>query len=106
MTKIDTYRPRIADKLLARKLKGKGAVLIEGAKWCGKTTTAEQLAHSVLYVSEPGKVGQNIELSRLNPSLLLKGEKPVSWTNGRSRRCFGTLLGLMPTTVLHSDFIS
>lgn len=76
MTKIETYRPRIADKLLARKLKGKGAVLIEGPKWCGKTTTAEQLAKSVLYVSEPGKVSQNIELSRLNPSLLLKGEKP------------------------------
>lgn len=76
MTKIDIYRPRIADKLLDRKLKGKGAVLIEGPKWCGKTTTAEQLAQSVLYVSEPGKVLQNIELSRLNPSLLLKGEKP------------------------------
>lgn len=76
MTKINKYRPRIADKLLSRKLKGKGAVLIEGAKWCGKTTTAEQLAKSVLYVSEPGKVAQNIELSRLNPSLLLKGEKP------------------------------
>lgn len=76
MTKIEKYRPRIADNLLSRKLKGKGAVLIEGPKWCGKTTTAEQLAKSILYVSEPGKVGQNIELSRLNPSLLLKGEKP------------------------------
>lgn len=76
MTKIETYRPRIADNLLSRKLKGKGAVLIEGPKWCGKTTTAEQLAQSVLYVSEPGKVAQNIELSRLNPSLLLRGEKP------------------------------
>lgn len=76
MTKIEIYRPRIADRLLARKLRGKGAVLIEGPKWCGKTTTAEQLARSVLYVSEPGKVSQNIELSRLNPSLLLQGEKP------------------------------
>lgn len=76
MTKTDSYRPRIADKLLVRKLKGKGAIVIEGAKWCGKTTTAEQLAKSVLYVSEPGKVDQNIELSRLNPSLLLNGEKP------------------------------
>ena len=76
MTKIETYRPRIADRLLARKLKGKGAVLIEGPKWCGKTTTAEQIARSVLYVSEPGKVKQNIELSRLRPSLLLEGEKP------------------------------
>lgn len=45
------YRPRIADRLLERKLEGKGAVLLEGAKWCGKTTTAEQLCKSVLYMS-------------------------------------------------------
>ena len=36
------YRKRIADEILKRKLEGKGAVLIEGPKWCGKTTTAEQ----------------------------------------------------------------
>lgn len=44
-----TYKKRIADGLLQRKLAGKGAVLIEGAKWCGKTTTAEQIAQSVKY---------------------------------------------------------
>ena len=44
----ENYRPRIADRLLERKLKGKGAVLLEGAKWCGKTTTAEQTCRSVL----------------------------------------------------------
>lgn len=76
MTKIEKYRPRIADKLLERKLKGKGAVLLEGAKWCGKTTTAEQICRSVLYMSEPGKREQNIQLARLNPALLLRGEKP------------------------------
>lgn len=76
MTDKSSYRPRIADKVLERKLKGKGAVLIEGAKWCGKTTTAEQLAQSVLYMSEPGKVQQNIQLATINPALLLKGEKP------------------------------
>ena len=38
------YRKRIADDILIRKLEGKGAVLIEGPKWCGKATTAEQLA--------------------------------------------------------------
>ena len=43
------YRKRIADDILARKLEGKGAVLIEGPKWCGKTTTAEQIAASILY---------------------------------------------------------
>lgn len=70
------YRPRIADRLLEHKLKGKGAVLIEGAKWCGKTTTAEQQANSVLYISEPGKVEQNVQLATLNPNLLLKGDNP------------------------------
>lgn len=70
------YRPRIADRLLERKLRGKGAVLIEGAKWCGKTTTAEQICKSVLYMSEPGKLDQNVQLARINPSLLLRGEKP------------------------------
>ena len=76
MTEKGKYRPRIADRLLERKLKGKGAVLIEGAKWCGKTTTAEQVAKSVLYMSEPGKMEQNVQLALLNPALLLRGEKP------------------------------
>ena len=47
------YRARVADRLLQRKLEGKGAVLIEGPKWCGKTTTAEQIAASVLYMDDP-----------------------------------------------------
>ena len=76
MTVKSEYRPRIADGILLRKLKGKGAVVLEGAKWCGKTTTAEQLCKSVLYMSEPGKVAQNKQMSRLNPGLLLRGEKP------------------------------
>ncbi len=70
------YKHRIADKLLARKLEGKGAVLVEGAKWCGKTTTAEQLSKSVLYMSETGKVEQNRRVAKLNPALLLEGAKP------------------------------
>lgn len=44
------YRMRVADAILVEKLAGKGAVLIEGAKWCGKTTTAERIAKSVLYL--------------------------------------------------------
>ena len=47
------YKKRIADQILEKKLKGKGAVLIEGAKWCGKTTTAEQIAKSILYMARP-----------------------------------------------------
>ena len=70
------YKKRIADGLLQRKLAGKGAVLIEGAKWCGKTTTAEQIAKSVKYMTETGMVEQNIQLVKLNPKLLLTGDIP------------------------------
>ena len=70
------YRKRIADGILARKLEGKGAVLIEGPKWCGKTTTAEQIAASILYMDDPEKKEQNISMSELNPKRLLKGETP------------------------------
>ena len=73
---ITEYKHRIADQLLKRKLAGKGAVLIEGAKWCGKTTTAEQITKSILYMSETGKIDQNKQLAKINPRLLLRGEKP------------------------------
>ncbi len=70
------YKERVADKILKRKLEGKGAVLIEGPKWCGKTTTAEQLSKSVLYMDEPEKMQQNISMAEINPKRLLKGETP------------------------------
>jgi len=70
------YKKRIADGLLKRKLAGKGAVLIEGAKWCGKTTTAEQMAQSVKYMTETGMTEQNVRMATLNPKLLLKGATP------------------------------
>ena len=70
------YRKRIADDILIRKLEGKGAVLIEGPKWCGKTTTAEQLAASILYMDDPEKKEHNIARSELNPKRLLKGATP------------------------------
>lgn len=70
------YRKRIADDILKRKLLGKGAVLIEGPKWCGKTTTAEQHAASVLYIDDPERREQNLALSDLNPKRLLVGECP------------------------------
>lgn len=70
------YKPRIADELLARELEGMGAVLIKGPKWCGKTTTAEQLAESVIYIDEPENVDQNIRTSEINPSQLLEGKTP------------------------------
>lgn len=70
------YKPRIADRLLAVKLEGKGAVLIEGAKWCGKTRTAEQQSKSVFYMSATGKTEQNIQLAKMNPKYILKGARP------------------------------
>ena len=73
---MKNYRKRIADDILKRKLEGKGAVLIEGPKWCGKTTTAEQLAASVLYMDDPEKKEQNIAMSEMNPKRLLKGAAP------------------------------
>lgn len=70
------YKSRIADKILKNKLLSKGAVLIEGPKWCGKTTTAEQIALSVLYMTKPEDMKQNISLAEINPSLLLSGDVP------------------------------
>ena len=73
---MKNYKPRIADRIATKKLKGKGALLIEGPKWCGKTTTAEQLAGSVLYMSDPAAEKQNLEMMELNPRLLLEGAVP------------------------------
>ena len=70
------YRKRIADQMLQDRLEAKGAVLIQGAKWCGKTTTALQLAQSVLYMQDPVKKEQNLKMAELNPSLLLEGKTP------------------------------
>ena len=70
------YKKRIVDEILEKKLKGKGAVLIQRSKWCGKTTTAEQISNSILYMAKPEDKEQNIALSNLNPSLLLIGEIP------------------------------
>lgn len=70
------YKSRIADKILDKKLKGKGAVLIQGPKWCGKTTTAEQISKSILYMAKPEDKSQNLILADINPSLLLEGENP------------------------------
>ncbi|MBQ2631942.1 MAG: ATP-binding protein [Kiritimatiellae bacterium] len=70
------YRARIADSLLKDILLCKGAVLVEGPKWCGKTTTAARQAASVLYMDEPGKKDSNVALAKLNPSRLLSGEHP------------------------------
>jgi len=73
---VDDYKSRIADSVLIRKLKSAGAVLIEGPKWCGKTTTAEQHAASILYMDDPEKKEQNIRIAEIKPSMLLQGARP------------------------------
>lgn len=68
--------PRIVDEIISRKLKGKGAVLIEGLKWCGKTTTAEQMAKSILYMSKPEDVKSNLIAADINPKNCWKERSP------------------------------
>ena len=70
------YKPRIADKMLAKKLASKGAILIEGPKWCGKTTTAEQQAKSILYMDNPASLETNLQMAEIEPSVLLDGDTP------------------------------
>lgn len=70
------YRPRIADKMLESRLRRKGAVLIEGPKWCGKTTTAEQKASSILYMADPSMSTQYAQMAEMNMASLLSGKTP------------------------------
>ena len=70
------YKKRIVDKILQKKLNAKGAVLIEGAKWCGKTTTASQIAKSILSMQNPEEKEQNIRFAEISPSRLLNGKTP------------------------------
>ena len=70
------YKQRIADRILQRKVLGKGAVLIEGPKWCGKTTTAKQLAKSFLDLGDSAILKQSTTLIDISPQTLLKGDTP------------------------------
>lgn len=70
------YLNRTADSLLQDLLDAFGAVLIEGPKWCGKTTTAEQLAKSVIKLQDPDLQEEYLITANSKPSLLLRGETP------------------------------
>lgn len=70
------YKQRIADRILERKVLGKGAVLIEGPKWCGKTTTAKQFANSVLDLGDSAVLKQSSGLIEISPKTLLDGDTP------------------------------
>lgn len=70
------YKKRIADQILADKLEAMGAVLIEGPKYCGKTTLASQQAKSILYMADPDTKSQNLAIAQTNIRRLLQGETP------------------------------
>ncbi len=70
------YLKRVYDDVLLAQLRASGAVLIEGPKWCGKTTTALQHSGSVLYLANPRDLEQNRLVSELNPGALLAGRTP------------------------------
>jgi hypothetical protein len=72
----EVYRKRILDAILERKLSGAGAVLVEGPKWCGKTTTCEQHAKSVLYMADPVRRDRYHVQAEVDITELMKGEQP------------------------------
>ena len=50
---MTSYKPRVVDEAIANRLRNKGAILVEGAKWCGKTTTCEQHVASIFIYERP-----------------------------------------------------
>ncbi len=70
------YLKRIADDLLKERLRSSGAVLVEGAKWCGKTTTASKASKSLIYMQDPDKALSYLKAADTKPSLLLQGTAP------------------------------
>lgn len=72
----EKYKNRVADGILAERLESAGAVVVEGAKWCGKTTTCEQVAKSVLYLDDPDRRDQYLALAETEISRLLEGDTP------------------------------
>ena len=79
---IAEYRKRIADCILAERLQSIGAVVVEGAKWCGKTTTCEQIAKSALYIMtlwESGESTGEVSVRRLFDGEQVKGAKSIDY---------------------------
>lgn len=70
------YRKRIADQLLKECLDSAGAVLVEGPKWCGKTTTALHSSKSVVYLNDPQRELEYKTAIDVDPTLLFAGETP------------------------------
>lgn len=73
---MKTYLPRITDQLLKDRLEAKGAVLIQGPKWCGKTTTGKVHAKSFIEIDQPELTKQYQTMAEVSPRQLLEGETP------------------------------
>jgi hypothetical protein len=71
------YIPRVSDKLFKILLESTGAVLVEGAKWCGKTQSSLQIANSVVYFQDPDERSGYQAMADTKPSLLLEGDPPL-----------------------------
>ena len=76
MNNLKKYIPRLCDIELQKSLESSGAVLIEGAKWCGKTSTAYYAAKSIIYMQDPDHAVSYQATADTKPSLLLTGESP------------------------------
>lgn len=74
---MEGYRSRIMDDLLVKKLKSKGAVLIEGPKWCGKTTTAEEIAASKVFLAKVDAKENFKRLLEIDTDAALSGDAPM-----------------------------
>lgn len=70
------YLPRIVDKILEEKLSFRGGVLIEGPKWCGKTSTGRRQSKSELDLSDPLILKEALQMAEIDGKQLLKGETP------------------------------
>ena len=90
--RMANYKPRVIDEAIANRLRNKGAILVEGAKWCGKTTTCEQHAASILYMSDPDRMKQNLQLADISPRSLLQGEKAVTLPVLRAYRIYYSIV--------------
>ena len=74
---MNNYKNRILDSILLRKLQSKGAILIEGPKWCGKTTTAEKISASKIMLSRTDVKNNFQNLLEIDIDTALKGDTPM-----------------------------
>ncbi|MDE5934769.1 MAG: DUF4143 domain-containing protein [Muribaculaceae bacterium] len=72
----NNYMPRVSDRMLQKKLRSSGAVLVTGCKWCGKTMSSSQFAKSVVYMQDVDRSQAYLAMADTKPSMLLAGDAP------------------------------